>query len=494
MKAEALFRRAFFRDVLVFSLLTVAIILIQTDRAAGQTFSNLYNFSAVVNRTNADGAQPYDTLILSGNTLYGNTEVGGFSNGTVFAINTDGTGFTNLHNFATTSGSPATNNEGAVPFCGLTLLGNALYGVAQSGGLNGVGTMYAVTTDGLFFGDLFNFTGHSTGSSPESQLLYSSNYLYGTTLQGGSNFYGNVFRIDTAGSGYTNLHSFSTPGLGATNADGAFPFCSLILSSNLLFGTALEGGSAGNGAVFRINADGTGFTNLHSFNLGAGSTNADGAGPIAGLTLGGNTLYGTTHYAGAFASGALFRINTDGTGFTNLHNFPALVANANSDGAQPYGASLALSGSTLYGTAFAGGPFTNGTVFSINTDGTGFTVLHSFSSLVAGTNSDGASPMSVFLASNTLYGVTRLGGAFGSGSIFRLTLPTPQPILNIAVAGSNVVLSWSTNASGYSLESATSLLPPVTWNTNYPAPVLVGAQYTLTNPISGPRTFYRLIK
>ena len=110
-------------------------------------------------------------------------------------------------------------------------------------------------------------------------------------------------------------------------------------------------------------------------------TNSDGAVPYAGLVLSGNTLYGTANSGGTFGNGTVFAVNTDGTGFTNLHSFtataPVLRLYTNSDGANPW-AGLILSGNTLYGTALCGGSSGNGTVFAVNTDGTGFTNLHSF--------------------------------------------------------------------------------------------------------------------
>src|SRR5215471_8503581 len=69
--------------------------------------------------------------------------------------------------------------------------------------------------------------------------------------------------------------------------------------------------------------------------------------------------------------------------FTILHSF------TRSDGRYPYGG-LVLSGNTLYGTASGGGSSGNGAVFAVNTDGTGFTNLYYFSELISGTNSDGA--------------------------------------------------------------------------------------------------------
>ena len=57
-----------------------------------------------------------------------------------------------------------------------------------------------------------------------------------------------------------------------TNSDGAYPHAGLILSGNTLYGTAYGGGSSGNGTVFAVNTDGTGFTNLYSFTGGPTAT------------------------------------------------------------------------------------------------------------------------------------------------------------------------------------------------------------------------------
>jgi uncharacterized repeat protein (TIGR03803 family) len=65
---------------------------------------------------------------------------------------------------------------------------------------------------------------------------------------------------------FTTLYSFTaTSGPLYTNSDGANPEAGLILSGNTLYGTAFSGGSVGYGAVFKVNPDGTGFTNLHSY-------------------------------------------------------------------------------------------------------------------------------------------------------------------------------------------------------------------------------------
>jgi hypothetical protein len=63
--------------------------------------------------------------------------------------------------------------------------------------------------------------------------------------------------------------------------------------------------------------------------------------------------------------------------------------------------------------------------------------------------------------------------------------------LNIQKAGSNVVLSWTTNTPGFNLESTPSLSAPV-WNPVSPAPVVVNDQNVVTNAIAGAQQYYRL--
>src|SRR5439155_340189 len=146
---------------------------------------------------------------------------------------------------------------------------------------------------------------------------------------------------------------------------------------------------------------------LHSFTaLSSASpyTNSDGGGPND-LVLSGNTLYGTAWYGGSSNHGTIFAVNTDGTGFTILHTFTE-----GRDGSIPF-AGLIIAGNTLYGTAFKGGSSDNGTVFAVNTDGADFTTLHSFTARLPsnsfGTNSDGAYPGGeLILSGNTLYGTT----------------------------------------------------------------------------------------
>ena len=286
---------------------------------------------------------------------------------------------------------------------------------------------------------------------------------------------------------FKTLHSFTAGGYVSsgkyTNSDGVYPIAGLILSGNTLYGTANLGGSSGAGTVFAVNTDGTGFTNLHSFTTLSG-TNSDGSLPQAGLILSGNTLYGTARNGGTSDNGTVFAINTDGTGFTNLHSFSLGSGGdepVNSDGANP-SARLILSGNTLYGTAQVGGSSGKGTVFAVNTDGTRFTNLFSFTG-----GSDGATPVAGLIVSgNTLYGTASGGGSSGRGTVFSLSF---RPQLTITPSGTNVILSWPASVAGfdytgYRLQRANAVTGPFA---NVP-----GATSPYYIPITSAQQFFRL--
>jgi hypothetical protein len=71
------------------------------------------------------------------------------------------------------------------------------------------------------------------------------------------------------------------------------------------------------------------------------------------------------------------------------------------------------------------------------------------------------------------------------------------PQLTILLSGvppSGIVVTWPTNAVGFTLQCTTNLASPVVWSTNSPAPVVIAGQNTVTNPITGPQQFFRLIQ
>jgi uncharacterized repeat protein (TIGR03803 family) len=485
---------------ILLSVLIVGFYALPTVQVSAQALTTLYRFHG----SGADGGFPVAGLILSSNTLYGTSPGNGdiAGNGIVFALNTTGTTFTVLHSFTPNPSPFYTNSDGALPFGGLILISNTLYGTTQAGGSSGNGTVFKVKADGTGFTNLHSFSAgigprpnitNSDGALPEGTLVISGNTLYGTAIYGGSSGSGTLFGVNTDGTGFTTLHSFAaTSGFSSpTNSDGAWLRSGLILSGTTLYGTAEYGGSSADGTVFAISTNGTGFTILHSF------SGTDGAGPCAALTLSDDTLYGTTTEGGGGGSGTVFALNTDGTGFTNLYSFTtnSFLFHTNIDGAFPYGG-LILTNNTLYGTATGGGGTGKGTIFSVSINGTGFTVLHIFNEkqIGSGVNPQGG----VILSGNTFYGTTyetsEYGGIAGYGTVFSISF---EPHLSIVPADASVVLSWPTNYagfdySGYTLHSTTNLASPAIWTTNPPAPVVINGQFAVTNRISGTQQFFRL--
>ncbi|MBD3817253.1 MAG: hypothetical protein IE913_12645, partial [Halothiobacillus sp.] len=249
------------------------------------------------------------------------------------------------------------------------------------------------------------------GKYPSSTLLLddASNTLYGTTLNGGGNDSGMIFSIKTDGTGYTRIYSFSgKPWAPGTGYD---PMGAIALdSSGYLYGTTRYGGSSNDGVIYKVKTDGTGYTVLHAF-----TGYPDGSAPQAGVTLDAatNTLYGTTNGGGSGGTGIIFKIQTDGTGYDrSVHQFDSTQAG----GYSPSGA-LLLNNGVLYGTCADGGNGGHGTVFSLGTNGTGFTVLHSFD----GSPSDGDAPSAgVIMVNGMLYGTTVFGGIDNRGTVFKL--------------------------------------------------------------------------
>lgn len=119
-----------------------------------------------------------------------------------------------------------------------------------------------------------------------------------------------------------------------------------------------------------------------------------------------------------------------------------------------------------------------------------FSTLHSF------TGTDGANPSSsLIMLGGVLYGTAWGGGTFAKGTVFSLSF---LPQLSITNSGTMVTLSWPTNVAGFeytgfALQSNTNLTS-ATWMLVAQAPVVVNGQETVTVALSGKNGFYRLVK
>lgn len=451
-------------------------------RVAGATFSVLHAFTTVDSTfANNDGAFPNAPMLLVGSTLYGTTSQGGQgAGGSIFKIGTDGTSFITLYSFTPPNPGTGVIGDGAYPLGGLTLVGTSLFGTTSAGGAFDDGIIFKLNTDGTGFKTVYTFSAadpttsaNADGASPWAALAVSGTTLFGATTRGGDAGLGTVFKLNSDGTAFTRLHSFTAlDATSGTNSDGAYPLGGVIIWSNAVYGTTYRGGVLGTGTVFKVNLDGSGFKTLQSLN----------GGPRAALTALNGVLYGTTEAGGTFGGGTVFRINTDGTGFTNLQSF------ANDAGNGPW-AGLISSSNVLYGTTYGGGDSGQGSVFELNPDGTGFQNLYSFSGA-----DDGSHPQaSVTAATDALYGTASDGGLPGDGTVFKLSLSqSATQQLTIDVSGPNVVLRWPSGVAGQTLQSTTNLASPIVWSGVTPGPSVVNGFNTVTNPISSGARFYRL--
>ncbi len=226
------------------------------------------------------------------------------SNGMIFKINTNGSGFANVYSFAA-------SGDGINPRSALVCISNVLYGTTYGGGANYYGILYKINTDGTGYQNVHNFSGSPDGQNPEGVLIVQSNILYGTTSNGGgvsNNGSGTVFNYDIEGGSENILYVFTnTP-------DGANPYDGLLLVKNSLYGITRNGGFEGYGTLFSLGLDGSRYNILHNFQI------FDGENPNAGLIVQGNSIYGTTENGGIYGNGNVFEINTNGA-FNDIYDF-----------------------------------------------------------------------------------------------------------------------------------------------------------------------------
>ena len=388
-------------------------------------FTTLYTFTGGEN-----GAYPKAALIQgSDGALYGTTSAGGGTNsaGTIFRLTTNGV-LTTLYSF--TGGTDGSDPEAAL----VEGKDGSFYGTTAGGGTNGQGTLFRITTNGVF-SSLYSFGGAGDGGVPEAALTQGDDgTFYGTTFDGGAsgvgtNGWGTIFRCTSAG-GLTTLYSFKD------GTDGANPLGRLTFGTDgALYGTASGGGAVVSGVTyqlgtaFRLLTNGT-FSILHIFEYPN-----QGFVPHAGLAQGmDGALYGTT---AAFNGNGVFRLTTEGD-FTVLHPFdiPDLA---------PYGGVVTGKDGNLYGTLsdipFLSASFYLPVIFTITTNRT-YTILHSFSDL------EGSDPYSSLVQGRdgNFYGTTISGGVNRGGTVFvagPLAAPkvVTQPTSRDGNTGSSIILS-----------------------------------------------------
>ena len=388
----------------VLSLLASTIAVAQTERV-------LYSFQG-----GTDGANPSISLIADtvGN-LFGTTSDGGTGPctggcGTVFEL-TPGPGgqWTKSVIYSFQGGT-----DGVAPAAGLIFdqAGN-LYGTTVVGGKDLDGTVFKLTPSGGGWTEtvLHSFSDKKDGSYPTASLIFdNAGNLYGTTLFGGHSHGGAVFKLSLSGGVWTEtlLHSFTG------RKDGIDPAAALIMDQNgVLYGTTMGG------TLFRLTPPAARrtkwmFKTLYAF----------GNGPLSNGTLfGGKSgeLYGTQQFGvGPANAGAVFELAPPAKHGawteTTIYQF-----NGGIDGLYPYGGVIGDGAGNLYGTTSGDGQTSFGTVFKLTPPKQGSswtkTTLYAF-----GGGSDGAGPGAslIFGSGGVLYGTTAGGGTSGNGTVFEI--------------------------------------------------------------------------
>jgi uncharacterized repeat protein (TIGR03803 family) len=202
-------------------------------------------------------------------------------------------------------------------------------------------------------------------------------------------------------------YSFSGPdGNGPEFVDPVFE------SAGNMYGSTYEGGANYSGNVFQLthsNGQWTG-TSIHDFN------GSDGYLPYSSVTpdAQGN-VYGTTWMGGPNNGGTVYRLTHSGSGWT--YSMLYAFQSSSPDPYFPVGGLVFDQAGDLYGTTQSGGTGGGGTVFELSPSGGGwnFSVLYSF------TGQNGPLNTLAMDAAGNLYGATYADGAFGHGTVFKLT-------------------------------------------------------------------------
>ncbi|HEX3719123.1 MAG TPA: choice-of-anchor tandem repeat GloVer-containing protein [Verrucomicrobiae bacterium] len=395
-----------------------ATLVVYPVSAAGTVVSSLYWFTG-----GADGGTPNGLILGSNGVLYGTTQIGGTSHsGTVFSLTTNGV-FQTLVQFNGANGS----NPQAALVQGAD--GN-FYGTTEDdGGTNGDGTVFMMTPDGSLT-TLFIFT-NEANDNPYVPLAQGTNgNFYGATENDFTVGDGNIFEMTPEGA-LTVIHSFTG------GQDGNDPVGALAQGTDGNFYAATSSGCAhGDGGIFKMTPDGA-LTNLYSFTGGT-----DGYNPIGALALGTDGFfYGVTRrnvIDNLQFYGTVFKFSTNGVLTTLYANNPTFSG----DGEYPFAGLIQGADGNFYGTTMYSENTQNGTVFRVTPAGA-YTTLTAFNG-----SDDGSQPKSAMVqdAAGNLYGTTTAGGPYGKGAIFKLIITsavqiTLQPSNQTAFAGADVQFS-----------------------------------------------------
>jgi len=282
------------------------------------------------------------------------------------------------------------------------------YGTTVSGGANG-GLLFKMTPDGVLT-LLHSFDYYTEGDGPFAPLIQSPDgSICGIAALGGGprGWDGTIFQTSTNGI-FTNLFFFPDRIDAPDSPLGYRPIALFLSSDSNFYGTADMGNIPATwGSVFKMTPDGA-ITVLWTFSGGEAHR------VYSLVETGDGYLYGTTAVGGTncgCSMGTIIRLGRSPGSPTRVANFGD-AGGANGSGPE----FLMLAGDeNFYGRATYGGAYGGGTIFKMTPDGT-LSAIHSFSA------PDGGPPTGLMQATDgNFYGTTCGGGPNAFGAVFRLS-------------------------------------------------------------------------
>lgn len=300
------------------------------------------------------------------------------------------------YNFAVLDSFPASQNGSVNSLNSLISDANGNMYTTRCCGASDFGEVYRVAPNGVSL-KLYAFTGGQDGGNPGSLARDTAGNLYGTTILGGANGAGTIFKVGL-NKRETVLYSFSS---GTTTSIVGQVGSLLRDPAGNLYGYAATGTVQ---TLFKLSTRGI-FSTIYTFC--SQSNCADGSAPYGTPIMDrvGN-FYGTTSVGGAFGFGVVYKL-TPQFAYTVLYNFTNGF-----DGGTPTGKLVQNNSGAMYGTALSGGIVNDdtcfnypgcGTIFQITANGA-FSVVYSFTG-----GTDGYSPFGALTldATGNIYGVTQ---------------------------------------------------------------------------------------
>ncbi|HZT43749.1 MAG TPA: choice-of-anchor tandem repeat GloVer-containing protein [Chthonomonadaceae bacterium] len=309
-----------------------------------------------------EGGSPASVIQASDGNFYGLTAgwygiEGGTIPSTLFKITPAGVR-TNLYTFDSPGGGDIIQGSDGYLYIAF---GDAIYRSTLGGTLTTLHTFAPIM-------QALDVELNADGLGPGNLLQAPDGTLYGTADFGGPWGSGTLFKLTPEGT-FTLLYAFAyvNPNDRGHNADGAYPDSLVLGADGALYGTTISGGANGTGTIFRLSPQNS-LTTLHTFSILYDTyqslSNADGAVPTVLIAGTDGNFYGGTQAGGAGGSGVVFKITPQGN-FKTIHAFAAVGSPLFADGAE-LSSLLQNSDGSFTGACLQGGLFGDGTVFQLN--------------------------------------------------------------------------------------------------------------------------------